>query len=447
MRKSNILIIEDDLTFSTMLKAWLKKKGFEIVAVSTIEAAKTELSSSTFSLILCDMRLPDDDGIVVLHWLRTKKISTPLIVMTSYADVQNAVSAMKEGAADYIAKPVKPDLLLQKILEVLDSTASTADILTPISTDSSDKKKYIEGTSALSQQIWKYVQLVAPTQMSVLINGDSGTGKEYVAHRIYELSQRAGKPFVAIDCGAIPKELAASEFFGHVKGAFTGAATDKVGAFEEADGGTLFLDEVGNLNYNVQVQLLRALQEHRIRPVGGTREINVDVRLITATNENLKDAIAEGRFREDLYHRLNEFSLRIPSLSERPEDIMTFAQFFLCQANAELGRAIKGFSSEAVAAITAYKWPGNLRQLKNAVKRATLLAEDDVITPESFNNGVASETTSSNSQNAHRLHDKNEERTRILEALQTARYNKSRAAQILGIDRKTLYNKMKLYGL
>lgn len=444
MREPSILIIEDDLTFSTMMKTWLNKKGFSTESVSTIETAKVKLSARPFDLILCDMRLPDADGITILPWLRAKEIVTPLIVMTSYADVQNAVHAMKEGAVDYMSKPIKPDMLLEKIQENLNRKPEQ-----PVKrkTTDDDGMTYIEGQSAASTQISKYVQLVAPTQMSVLINGDSGTGKEYVARRIYQLSNRSDKPFVAIDCGAIPKELAASEFFGHVKGAFTGAVSDKTGAFEEADGGTLFLDEVGNLNYDVQVQLLRALQEHRIRPVGSTREIKIDIRLITATNENLKDAIAEGRFREDLYHRLNEFSLRLPSLSERPEDVMTFARFFLKQANEELGKNVAGFSKEAEAALTSYGWPGNLRQLKNSIKRATLLTEGELITPDSFNVDMETETFLPSRQATGRLRNDNEERLRILNALQTARYNKSRAAQILGIDRKTLYNKMKLYEL
>lgn len=443
MREPSILIIEDDLTFSTMMKTWLNKKGFSTESVSTIETAKVKLSARPFDLILCDMRLPDADGITILPWLRAKEIVTPLIVMTSYADVQNAVHAMKEGAVDYMSKPIKPDMLLEKIQENLNRKPEPT---VKRKTTVNDGMTYIEGQSAASTQISKYVQLVAPTQMSVLINGDSGTGKEYVARRIYQLSNRSDKPFVAIDCGAIPKELAASEFFGHVKGAFTGAVSDKTGAFEEADGGTLFLDEVGNLNYDVQVQLLRALQEHRIRPVGSTREIKINIRLITATNENLKDAIAEGRFREDLYHRLNEFSLRLPTLSERPEDIMTFARFFLKQANEELGKNVAGFSKEAEAALTSYGWPGNLRQLKNSIKRATLLTEGELITPDSFNVDMETETFLP-TQAAGRLRNDNEERLRILNALQTARYNKSRAAQILGIDRKTLYNKMKLYEL
>lgn len=282
--------------------------------------------------------------------------------------------------------------------------------------------------------------------MSVLINGASGTGKEYVAHRIHELSKRAGKPFIAIDCGSIPKELAASEFFGHIKGSFTGALHDKRGAFEEANGGTLFLDEVGNLSYEVQIQLLRALQERRIRPIGSNKEIEVDVRLISATNENLTEAISKGNFREDLYHRLNEFTLYMPSLKERPEDILLFANFFLDQANRELERDLIGFDAAASEALQKYDWPGNLRQLKNVVKRATLLAQGDFITIRELGEDILRQPVSFVPQSLN-LYDEETEKQRILRALQQTNNNKTKAALLLGVDRKTLYNKLKLYNI
>lgn len=282
--------------------------------------------------------------------------------------------------------------------------------------------------------------------MSVLINGASGTGKEYVAHRIHQLSKRADKPFVAIDCGSIPKDLAASEFFGHIKGSFTGALSDKVGAFEEANGGTLFLDEIGNLSYEVQVQLLRALQERRVRRIGSVKEIEVDVRLVTATNENLKEAIAKGNFREDLYHRINEFTLYMPSLKDRTEDILLFANFFLDQANKELERNLVGFDAEACDALQRYDWPGNLRQLKNVVKRATLLATGDFITCKELGEELHATETNQETVNLT-LRNEDDEKQRILQALQQTKNNKTRAAQLLGIDRKTLYNKLKLYNI
>ncbi len=448
MTRQSILIVEDDLTFSTMLRTWLEKKGFRATTAGSIDAAKRLLEDETFDLILSDLRLPDADGTSLLPWKKEKGISAPIIIMTSYADLQNAVLAMKEGASDYVSKPIKPDLLLSKIEEALTSNAveeKAEDAAQPQA-----DADFLEGDSDAARKLYSYVALVAPTQMSVLINGASGTGKEYVAHRIHRQSRRADKPFVAIDCGSIPKELAASEFFGHVKGSFTGALADKTGAFEEANGGTLFLDEVGNLSYEVQVQLLRALQERKVRPVGSTKEIDVDVRLVTATNENLQAAIERGSFREDLYHRLNEFTLQMPSLAERTNDIMLFADFFLNQANKELGREVKGFDSETRHIFENYSWPGNLRQLKNIVKRATLLAQDDFIHPDNLSEELIATVTPKSEPSAApslQLHNGDEERQRILEALQQAKYNKSKAAQLLGVDRKTLYNKIKQYGL
>lgn len=344
-----------------MLRTWLGKKGFQAETAGSVTAAKRLLEKTAFDLILSDLRLPDDDGITLLPWKKEQGIDAPLIIMTSYADIQNAVLAMKEGASDYVSKPIKPDLLLQKINDALaNGTTADNDVAEKPATDSADDSDpdFLEGESEAARKLYSMVSLVAPTQMSVLINGASGTGKEYVAHRIHRQSKRADKPFVAIDCGSIPKELAASEFFGHVKGSFTGALADKTGAFVEANGGTLFLDEVGNLSYEVQVQLLRALQERKVRPVGATKEIDVDVRLVTATNEDLQAAIAKGTFREDLYHRLNEFTLQMPALHERGGDILLFANFFLRQANRELDRNVDGFDAESQCILMDYAMAG-----------------------------------------------------------------------------------------
>lgn len=441
---STVLIVEDDLTFSTMLKTWLGKKGFDVETASTSARARKILLSKEFDLVISDLRLPDQDGINLLSWLREQKKNIPFIIMTGYAEIQSAVQCMKLGATDYISKPIQPDELLKKINEAIalphKETKETENILLPTASN------FLEGESEAAQQLFNYVRLVAPTQMSVLINGASGTGKEYVAHRIHQLSKRADKPFVAIDCGSIPKDLAASEFFGHIKGSFTGALSDKVGAFEEANGGTLFLDEIGNLSYEVQVQLLRALQERRIRRIGSVKEIEVDVRLVTATNENLKEAIAKGNFREDLYHRINEFTLYMPSLKDRTEDILLFANFFLDQANKELERNLVGFDAEACDALQRYDWPGNLRQLKNVVKRATLLATGDFITCKELGEELHATETNQETVNLT-LRNEDDEKQRILQALQQTKNNKTRAAQLLGIDRKTLYNKLKLYNI
>lgn len=448
----SILIVEDDLTFSTMLKTWLSKKGFDVETAGTCAKARKVISSKDFSLVLSDLRLPDQDGLQLLTWMRELEIITPFIMMTSYGEIQNAVTAMKLGATDYIKKPVQPDELLKKINEALESSSHTTKAQKTTSNkktfDETLSNNFLEGESEAARQLYSYVNLVAPTQMSVLINGASGTGKEYVAHRIHQLSKRCDKPFIAIDCGSIPKDLAASEFFGHVKGSFTGALTDKTGAFEEANGGTLFLDEIGNLSYEVQVQLLRALQERRIRKIGSTKEIQVDVRLISATNENLKEGIAKGTFREDLYHRINEFTLRMPSLKDRPEDILLFANFFLDQANKELDKDLIGFDAKASKILQEYPWPGNLRQLKNIVKRATLLASGEFITPFELGEEL-NEQPDNQSQMiiGSSLNKEETEKQLIINALKQTGNNKSKAATLLGIDRKTLYNKLKHFDI
>ncbi len=434
----HILIVEDDTTFAVMLQTWLSKKKFSVASVSGIAAAKKTLIESSVDLVLCDLRLPDGDGIDLLEWVSNRNVNVPLIVMTSYAAIPSAVQAMKLGARDYISKPVNPEDLLQKINEVFNAGVRTGKQI-PVSESVPEETNYLEGQSEAARQLYTYVMLVAPTSMSVLINGASGTGKEYVAKRIHQLSKRSEKPFVAIDCGAIPKELAASEFFGHKKGSFTGAIEDKVGAFIEADGGTIFLDEIGNLSYDVQVQLLRVLQERRVKPIGTTTEVKVDVRLIAATNEDLKAAIKSGAFREDLYHRINEFTIYMPHLCERGEDIPLFANFFLDQANRELEKPVPGFLPEAMERISQYTWPGNLREMRNTVMRAALLAQGNPIRVEHLGIDMNIDKP------INILHDPDSERTKIVSALQKCSGNKSKAAAMLGIDRKTLYNKLKLY--
>ncbi|MCD8183336.1 MAG: sigma-54 dependent transcriptional regulator [Bacteroides sp.] len=471
----SILIVEDDITYGMMLKTWLGKKGFQVSSVSSIARAQKHIETENVNLILSDLRLPDRDGIDLLKWLGEQNLSIPLIMMTGYADIQSAVQAMKLGARDYIAKPVNPDELLKKMTETLNTSSAaskqmmhspqTDDASAPnrpsvspkqmmhsgskenpvqkVTEDTSPSSDFLEGESDAAKQLYNYVKLVSTTNMSVLINGASGTGKEYVAHRIHQLSRRAGQPFVTIDCGSVPKELAASEFFGHVKGAFTGALTDKTGAFVAANGGTIFLDEIGNLSYEVQIQLLRALQERMIRPVGSTKEIQVDVRLVSATNENLEQAIEKGAFREDLYHRINEFTLRMPQLKDRREDILLFANFFLDQANRELDKHLIGFDEKASRALLEYQWPGNLRQMKNIIRRATLLAQDKLITLDELSELQAQAPVHTGMP----LRNEETEKQQIIEALKQTGHNKSRAAQLLGIDRKTLYNKLKLYDI
>ena len=442
-----------------MLQTWLRRKGFEVDKATSVGAAvKLLVDMKSVDLVLSDLRLPDHDGLRLLAWMHEHSINAPFIVMTNYAEVQNAVLAMKSGAADYIAKPVQPDILLQKINDAMEQNTQQSNATIQNSTtqnaptahnsklktqNSEAAPRYIEGKSEASRQLYSYVELVAPTPMSVLILGASGTGKEYVAHRIHDLSQRHDRPFFALDCGAIPRDVAASEFFGHKKGAFTGADADKRGAFEIANGGTLFLDEVGNLSYEVQVQLLRALQERRIRPVGGTKEIDIDIRLVCATNENLEEAVSEGRFREDLYHRINEFTIYMPKLSERGSDLFLFADLFIRHANEELNRNVEGFDSGAAEMLALHSWPGNLRELNNVVKRAVLLTRGSQITTAELTLAMGQIRT----DNVLQLHDEDTERQRIITALQQTNGNKAKAARLLGVDRKTIYNKIEKLGI
>ena len=443
---TRILIVEDDIAFGTMMQTWLKKKVSDVDKATSVGAAVRLIGDKpAYDLVLSDLRLPDRDGLELLAWMHKNNMLIPFIVMTNYAEVQNAVLAMKSGAADYIAKPIQPDILLSKIKDALkNADNATAAATTPTNNTTTTPQhhntttRHIEGNSEASRQLYSYVSLVAPTPMSVLILGASGTGKEYVARRIHEQSQRAGKPFVALDCGAIPRDVAASEFFGHKKGAFTGADADKCGAFEAANGGTLFLDEVGNLSYEVQVQLLRVLQERRVRPLGGIEERPIDIRLVAATNENLEQAVAEGRFREDLYHRLSEFTIYMPQLSERGTDLFLFADLFVRLANEDLSRNVEGFEARAAEMLASHTWPGNLRELNNVVKRAVLVARGPYITQEELSAAMGPVRQ----EPITALHDADAERQRILNALQQCGGNKSKAARMLGIDRKTLYNKL-----
>ncbi len=435
------------MTFSLMLSTWLGKKGFKVQSVTEVAAAREAIRKNTFQLVLSDLRLPDGDGIGLLKWAKEQTVATPFIMMTSYADIQTAVQAMKLGASDYIAKPLNPEELLVKIQELTQPSSASRPVKTskPVDASPASSGNYVTGVSKGALQVYEHARLVAPTDMSVLITGSSGTGKEYVARYLHEHSERRNAPFVPVDCGAIPKDLAASEFFGHIKGSFTGAIDNKTGAFVAAQGGTIFLDEIGNLTYEVQVQLLRALQERKVKPVGSNQEVPINVRLISATNENLRDAIGKGDFREDLYHRINEFTIRIPDLRDRKEDIMLFATNFLAQANRELNKQIAGFDLETIRLFESYAWPGNLRQMKNVVRYATLLASGTHITQRELPEELSLPVPAATSPIA--LKDEDHERDLIRKALKEADNNKTKAAQLLGIDRKTLYNKMRLYQL
>ena len=440
---AKILLVDDDTTFCLMLKTWLTKRGFEVENAFSCREALAKLKGTKYDVVLTDLRLPDEDGIYLLKNIKASTPEVQVILMTGYADIQTAVLAMKLGAFDYVAKPVIPDEILKKIQDTLEQTAVPEQ---KKRTKKPQSVPYIKGTSLEADKLYEYIRLVAPTMMTVLITGESGSGKEYIARLIHAQSNRKEAPFIAVDCGAIPKDLAASEFFGHVKGAFTGAVNDKTGYFVAASGGTIFLDEIGNLSYDVQVQLLRALEERKVKPVGSDKEIAFDVRIISATNENLTKAVAEGNFREDLYHRLNEFSLKALSLRERKEDIPVFFIFFLAASNEELGKDVIGFEDEVMSVFKNYNWPGNLREMRNVVKRATLLCLGDFISLKDIPAELAAVDPVPQIEDLALKREKNEVQL-IREALAKCHNNKSEAARLLKIDRKTLYNKMKLYSI
>jgi two-component system response regulator HydG len=447
-----ILLIEDDIAFCKLLEKFLIKKAYDVTIAFSAAEARTAVKNESFDLILTDLRLPDFDGIALMSEFKNSYPNIPVILMTGYSDVNTAVKAIKNGAADYISKPFNPDEVLLVITNALKSQELEDETETPVKEKKKVKKtvstenEFVKGISVASKKLLDHIELVSPTNMSVLIIGESGTGKEIIAKSIHQQSQRKNNNFIAVDCGAIPKELAASEFFGHLKGSFTGAISDKMGYFEAANGGTLFLDEIGNLSYENQIQLLRALQERKIKPVGSNKEINVDIRIITATNEDLREAVKNGDFREDLYHRINEFSIQSPSLKDRDEDLMVFADYFLEKANQQLNKDIIGFSPEVVTIFQNYSWPGNLRELQNCVKRATLLSrgdfiESDVLPAEFFQ--IQKQQPSGS--DVFSLSE-NEKET-IIHALSKAQNNKSEAAKLLKITRKTLYNKLKQYNI
>ena len=442
-----ILLIEDDISFCKLLEKFLIKKAYDVTIAFSADEARLSMKKNSFDLILTDLRLPDSDGIELMTEFKASNPEIPVVLMTGYSDVNTAVKAIKNGASDYISKPFNPDEVLLVITNTLQTPRVKKDIIKEknISIQKvSDENDFVKGISVASKKLLEHIKLVSPTDMSVLIIGESGTGKEIIAKSIHRQSHRQNNNFIAVDCGAIPKELAASEFFGHLKGSFTGAISDKTGYFEAANGGTVFLDEIGNLSYENQIQLLRALQERKIKPVGSNKEIDVDIRIITATNEDLREAVKNGDFREDLYHRINEFSIQSPSLTERGEDLMVFADYFLEKANQQLNKDIIGFSPEVVAIFQKYNWPGNLRELQNCIKRATLLSqgdfiESDVLPVEFF------QTQKQCSEGSFSLSE-NEKET-IINALSRTQNNKSEAAKLLKITRKTLYNKLKQYNI
>lgn len=437
------LLVEDDIAFAQLIQGFLKKHNYEIEVCASIKEAIHELKANSFQLILLDFNLPDGNGFDFIEKVKQLQIRVPVIMMTSFHDVRTAVKALQMGVKDYITKPVNHEELLAVMKQTLQEDSSQETV------SENTEREFVKGISEAAQELQRHIELVAPTNMSVIIEGESGTGKENVARSIHNLSNRKNKPFVAIDCGALSEELAASELFGHVKGAFTGALNDKKGEFERANGGTLFLDEIGNLSYVVQVKLLRALQEREIQPVGGNKLVKVDVRLICATNEDLRAGVKNNTFREDLFHRLNEFSIHMPPLRERKTDLELFVNHFIKEANAELNKEVKSLSGEVLQIFKKYDWHGNLRELKNIVKRGVLIAHGEFITKEDIpvemlqlNSGIEKRT-----ENDLKAMNEMNEKELIVKTLREVKYNKSKAAMLLNIDRKTLYLKIAKYGI
>lgn len=460
-----ILIIDDEVNVALLLSKFLTRNGFDVTTASTGTIGMEYLKNGDFNLVLCDFRLEDTDGREMLKNIKTQYPKTGVIIITGYSDIKMAVELIKMGAYDYITKPLYPDEILNTITKAIETHYALVEGIPEVThNDKSSKEskkqafagEFVLGNSKASKELLRQIELVAPTNYSVIILGESGTGKESVAKSIHLNSPRHNQPFIAMDCGSLTKELAASEFFGHEKGSFTGALYTKIGHFEMANGGTLFLDEVGNLSYEIQAALLRTVQERKVKRIGSTKEINLDVRIIVATNENLQDGINKGKFREDLYHRFNEFSIFIPPLRDRGSDIMLLADHFLKLANHELGRDVVSFSPEVIECFMNYRWQGNIREMKNVVRRATLLTEGNEI----FMKALPLEITNFKmpvyeyvngtevfevKENKHDLKNAAQEAEyeTILKVLREVNFNKTRAAEILNIDRKTLYNKMK----
>lgn len=467
LQMENVFIIDDDQDICLLLEKFLKKKDYNTNSANSGDDALKKLKKEEYDCILCDYKLPDSDGLEMLQRIRIVQPGVPVIIITGYSDVKTAVETLKKGAYDYVTKPLFPDEILLTIKSAIEKgkekrhrppekeekapTEPAKRRKSPV-----EGRKYISGKSKQSEVVQKHIDLIAPTDMSVIITGETGTGKEFVANAIHQKSIRKDQPFIAIDCGALPKDLAGSELFGHMKGAFTGALNDKKGSFELANGGTIFLDEIGNLTYENQIKLLRVLQERKIKRLGGVKDIDIDVRVIAATNEDLKDTVKSGDFREDLYHRLNEFRIELSPLRERNSDILLFAEHFLELANDQLNKDVQGFDKDVIEKLSNYYWHGNLRELNNVVKRSVLLCQSDMVTteclpreiisPEYFDLSSQSDSVTADGADLKAVSE-NAERNAIINVLEKTGYNKTKAAEVLNIDRKTLYNKLKAYDI
>lgn len=455
---NNILVIDDEVSIGLLLKKFLTKQGYNVFTCENGKSALKIIKENAINLILCDFNLPDYSGLDIIERVKIINPEITIIIITGYSDVRIAVQSLKKGAMDYVTKPLQQDEILALVKKALERDEEKQDFVKeiPRSKKAQLDSGYIRARSEQSKSVDKHIRLIAPTEMSVIITGETGTGKEFVAREIHISSTRNNAPFIALDCGALHGEIAGSELFGHVKGAFTGAVSDKKGCFELANKGTLFLDEIGNLSYENQMKLLRVLQERKLRRVGDEKEKKIDVRLLVATNEDLKESVSKGSFREDLFHRINEFNIELSPIRERPQDIEFFAMHFLNQSNTELDKNVKGFKSEVMDKLKQYRWHGNLRELKNLVKRCVLLTEGERISQEclpseilNYKLGDYDEGDISGLRFPVSLKDaaRIAEKKAIEITLEKTNGNKTLAAKYLGVDRKTLYNKIDLFNL
>jgi two-component system, NtrC family, response regulator HydG len=464
MNKS-ILIIDDDADMCMLLTRFLTKNGYTVDFAHSGNKGIEKFKAGNFEIVLCDYRLGDKkDGKDILLEIKQHNPQTIVLIITGYSDIKTAVDVIKAGAYDYITKPLIPDEVLNVLSAALNQQA---DYETPTTDNaafnngskknSSASTEFLVGQAAATKALYNQIEIVAPTNYSIILNGESGTGKEVIAKTIHQLSSRKGRPFIAMDCGTLSKELAGSELFGHIKGAFTGAINDKEGHFELANNGTLFLDEVANLSPEIQASLLRVIQERKFKRIGGTKEIEVNVRIIVATNENLQDAYRNGKCREDLYHRFNEFSIDLPPLRSRKEDIPLFANFFLQKTNKELNKNIEGFEDDVMKMFTSYSWPGNLREFRNVIRRSALMNNGGKISTATLPNEITgfinqkstgavieTEVVKPVSLDLKDTASKAEYEA-IMKVLKEVNFNKTKAAELLHIDRKTLYNKIKSF--
>jgi two-component system nitrogen regulation response regulator NtrX len=447
--RNQILIVDDEAGVRSALSGVLRDEGYGVEAVESGEACLDRVLRNSYDVIVLDIWLPGMDGLATLQKLQERHVEAPVIMISGHGNIESAVRAIKMGAFDFVEKPLSLDktvLVVSNAVKQRRLELENRELRATV-----DRRRIIVGESPVLHQLLEYVAMAAPTNGRVLIYGENGTGKELVARTIHMRSRRAKGPFIEVNCAAIPEELIESELFGHMKGAFTGAMSDRRGKFELADGGTLFLDEIGDMSLKTQAKVLRALQEQIVEPVGGTASVKVDVRVIAATNKDLPTEIRGGRFREDLYFRLNVIPIFVPPLRDRDADIPLLAEHFMAEFAREYGRRPKRLDTGAATGLRSYRWPGNVRELRNVIERLMIMVPGDTIgfSDLAFLDGGAVPADAPSGEPVATLHDARErfERDYILRALAAQNGNISRTAEVLGVERSNLYRKMKAFGI